>query len=92
MALDEPMTVAKWSHPVPLADGTCHCGRAIKYNLARLMSPIVVHVAPAPDCPEPWPNEPAPEEYELGRKMAALLADTSTALDRALGIKPGGVK
>ena len=27
--------VVKWSHPTPLADGTCHCGQPIKYDRAQ---------------------------------------------------------
>jgi hypothetical protein len=78
--LEEPMKVAKWGHAVPLADGTCHCGRSLRYNLRAR---IVGHVeGTVESCPEPWPNLPAPEEYELSRRMAEAMERGGRLLDR----------
>lgn len=79
--------VAKWGHSVPLADGVCHCGQPIKYNLRE---GVVGHVDPDANaaCAEPWPDVPVPERYAARRAFAASLKRGSEALDRALGLEP----
>lgn len=79
--------VAKWGHAVPLADGVCHCGQPIKYNL---WEGVVAHADPGANavCAEPWPDVPAPERYAASRAIAAVLKRGSEALDRAFGLEP----
>lgn len=86
----EDFKVAKWGQPAPLADGTCHCGRPIKYNLRE---GVIGHVDPAVNaaCTEPWPDEPNPARWELSRGMGKVLDRLGATMDRAtIGqVEPG---
>lgn len=80
--MTEPeFTVAKWGQLEPLADGTCHCGQPMKYNLA---AGIVGHTDPAVNatCTEPWPDVPNPSAWALSRGVTATLGRLGAAMDR----------
>lgn len=81
---DQPMQVSKWGHWEPLADGTCHCGQPLKYNLRV---GYVGHADPATNevCPEPWPDVPNPTGYELSRRITEVVG-RHEVLDRAVGL------
>jgi hypothetical protein len=82
---EQQFTVGKWGHWEPLADGVCHCGQPLKYNLR---AGYVGHADPAVNevCAEPWPDVPNPTGYEVARRFAATLKRAGVALDRAVGI------
>ncbi len=86
--MTEPFEVTKLSQPVPVADGVCHCGTAIKYNLAL---GVVAHVAEpdataGPPCAEPWPDVPNPSAWALSRQMPDVWRRGVELLDRTLGV------
>lgn len=85
--MSEIFEVTKWGYSVQLADGTCHCGRPIKYNLC---GGVIGHVDPDANavCAEPWPDVPAPERYAASRAVAAELQRAGEVLDQALGVQP----
>ena len=82
---EQSMQVQKWGHWEPLADGTCHCGQPLKYNLA---ASLIGHTDPAVNemCPEPWPDWPNPGRYELARRFAATIKRAGVVFDRSVGI------
>ena len=81
----QPMQVTKWGQWEALADGTCHCGQPIKYNLS---AGFVGHADPAVNeaCPEPYPDVPNPVGYETARRFVATVRRADEAFDRQVGL------
>lgn len=80
----QPTQVAKWGQWESLADGTCHCGQPLKYNLS---AGYVGHADPAVNgaCPEPWPDAPNPAMYEMSRRITDVVMRHEVS-DRTVGI------